>query len=345
MRYPPRPCSEPDRQADHSPFFVIGADRSGTTLLRLYLNAHTRLAIPSESWFLIDLFRAFPPPDKLFAEDVARAVEIVTSHPRYRDGWSVPPATVLERFPGDGAVTTAEFVDTLYRLEVGADDRLEIGAGASVRWGDKTPEYVMHVEALDHCFPRAQFVHIVRDGRDVFLSLANRRWSDRGWSPHEVGRYWSRVVRAAAEAEARLGPDRFLRVRYEDLVLDTQGTLERVCAYLGVSFEPAMLDAHQGADAIKTALERERHVHDRLGRAPRRADVERWRHEGAPWRRALVESLIGRELGAYGYPDVPPGWRRIVLRPAAAAHFAWTRRARPFARRVTRGLRRRVLRR
>lgn len=329
-----RPPNEPERSGNPAPFFVIGADRSGTTLLRLYLNAHVRLAIPSESWFLIDLFRAFPPPATLSREDVERAVQIVTSHPRYRDGWSVPPSAILERIPDDGAVTTADFVDTLYRLEVGSD--------TEVRWGDKTPEYVAHVDALDRCFPRAQFVHIVRDGRDVYLSLANRRWRDRGWSPYEISRYWSGAVRAAADAEARLGPQRFLRVHYEDLVLDTRGTLERVCAFLGVSFDPAMLEAHGAADAIQTPRERELGVHDRLGRAPRRADVERWRHEGAPWRRALVESLIGAELRSYGYPDVPPRWRSLMLRPAAVAHFEWTRRVRPFARRVVRGFKRRV---
>jgi hypothetical protein len=338
------PLHEPGGAGDPAPFFVIGADRSGTTLLRLYLNAHSCLAVPSESWFLIDLFRAFPPPASLSVDDVARAVEIVTSHPRYRDGWHVPPATLQDLFRSYGPVSTAAFIDTLYRHEVGANGRVDACAGTRLRWGDKTPEYAMHVDALDRCFPRAQFVHIVRDGRDVFLSLAKRRWSDRGWSPYEVGRYWSRTVRAAAGAEERLGPERFLRVRYEDLVLNTQGTLERVCAFLGVSFESGMLDAHQSAEAIQTARERERRVHDQLGRAPRRSDVERWRSEGAPWQRALVESWIGRELGAYGYPDVPPAWRRIALRPASVAHFAWTRRARPFAQRVARAIGRRATR-
>jgi len=328
---------EPDQAALRDPFFVVGADRSGTTLLRLYLNAHSRLAIPNESWFLIDLFRAFPPPVTLSPQDVARAIEIVTSHPRYQDGWSLRPSALLARFQHAGPVTMGAFVDALYRLETGTSN--------GVRWGDKTPEYVAHVNDLDRCFPRAQFLHIVRDGRDVFLSLEKRRWSDRGWSPYEVGRYWSRAVRAAAVGEARLGPARFLVVRYEDLVLDTGGTLERVCAFLGVPFEPGMLGAHAEADTIQTPRELEKRVHDRLARAPHETDVERWRREGAPWRRALVESMIGRELRFYGYPSVPPGWSRAALRPAAFAQHVWTRRARPFVRRVVRGTRQRLVRR
>src|SRR5690606_30980566 len=109
------------------------------------------------------------PPASLSHDDVARAVEIVTAHPRYRDGWHVPPATLHDLFRSRGLVSTAEFIDTLYRHEIGANGRANAGAGPQVRWGDKTPEYVMHVDALDRCFPRAQFVHIVRDGRDVFL--------------------------------------------------------------------------------------------------------------------------------------------------------------------------------
>lgn len=326
----------PDVDAVHPPFFVVGADRSGTTLLRLYLNAHPGLAIPSESWFLIDLFRAFPDPTPLAPDEVMRGIEIVTGHRRYRDGWHVPAATLRERLAAAAPLTPAAFVDALFRLEVGAD--------ASVRWGDKTPEYVAHVAAIERHFPRAQFVHIVRDGRDVFLSLSQRRWKDRGWSPYEVGRYWSAAVADAAVAEARLGPERFLRVRYEDLVLDTETTLESVCAFLGVAFDAAMLAAHQHADEIQTASERAQRVHDKLGRAPRDSDVARWRREGQPWARALAVAHMAPQLHAYGYPDVPPSWRAALLRPVSAAHFAWTRRAAPFARRAQQGVRRRLSR-
>lgn len=327
----------PEGDAIRPPFFVVGADRSGTTLLRLYLNAHPHLAIPSESWFLIDLFRAFPDPMPLAPDDVERTIAIVTGHRRYRDGWHVPAAALRERLRAAAPPTPATFVDTLFRLEV--------GAAKSVRWGDKTPEYVSHVAAIEQHFPRAQFVHIVRDGRDVFLSLSQRRWKDRGWSPFEIGRYWSAAVKDAAAAEARLGPERFLRVRYEDLVLDTEATLEGVCAFLGVPFEPVMLAAHQHAEEIQTASERAQRVHDKLGRAPRDSDVARWRREGPPWARALAVAHMALLLRAYGYPDVPPAWRAALLRPVSAAHFAWTRRAVPFARRVQQGVRRRLARR
>lgn len=329
-----RPLDGPEhdlgRSGDSAPFFVVGADRSGTTLLRLYLNAHSALAVPNESWFLIDLFRAFSPTAALSSNDVVRAIEIVTSHPRYVDGWSVAASELRTRLEANGIVTTAEFIDTLYRLQT--HDR------PGTRWGDKTPEYVAHVDDLHRCFPRAQFVHIVRDGRDVYLSLEKRRWSDRGWTPYEVGRYWSRAVRNAASGEARLGAARFLTVRYEDLVVDTRGTLKRVCAFLAITFEPGMLEAHSHADAIQTPREREKQVHDRLGRAPRNTDVERWRSEGASWRRALVESMIAPELRRYGYPEAPAAWRSLALRPVAFGHYAWTRRGRPFLRRVLRGV-------
>jgi hypothetical protein len=324
--------------AEKGPFFIVGSDRSGTTLLRLYLTASARLAIPSESWFLIDLFAAFArttgfePGQVLDAAGLEQAIAIVMTHPRFRDGWHVDPDALRTRLAGEGTLTVPVFIDALYRLETSLPD--------GARWGDKTPEYALHIADLNRAFPQAQFIHIVRDGRDVYLSLASRRWRDRGHTPYELGRYWTRAVTAAGAAGAWLGPQRYLLVRYEDLVLDTRSTLERVTAFLGVEFEEAMLDAHQGAAAIVTPSESSAGVHDKLSRAPRTTDVARWRESPRSLGVVLASGVMAEQLGTYGYPDPPRAPVALITRNLAAYHHLWQRYAAPRLRRLRARVRR-----
>lgn len=325
------PAPAPSVAADtagRAPFFIVGADRSGTTLLRLYLNAHSRLAVPSESWFLIDLLAAFGPRALLRGADLDRAVSIVTQHQRFRDGWHVDGPALRALLAAAEPLTLAGFCDRLYRLETGSAD--------DVAWGDKTPEYVEHLGDLGHCFPDGRFIHLIRDGRDVYLSLARRRWSDRGYTPHELGRYWSRCVRAAADARSRLEPGRFLQVRYEDLVLDTVPTLQRITAFLGVAFEPRMLRAHGDAERVITARESAARVHEKLFRAPRPDDVERWRRVRRDPYLRLGSGVMAKELRRAGYRDAPAALAATALRTAALSDHLWRRRLRPRLRRLAR---------
>ena len=322
------------------PFFVVGSDRSGTTLLRLYLDAHSRLAIPSESWFLIDLFAAFPdgrtpgaphdpepgPRRVLDADDLERALAIVTEHRRFRDGWRLSPDAVREYLAGVAAPTLADFIDALYRLETG----LPPGG----RWGDKTPEYALHMGAIDQVFPRSQFVHIVRDGRDVYLSLASRRWRDRGHTPYELGRYWSQTVSAAGAAGERLGRERYMLVRYEDLVLDTRATLVRVTDFLGFQFEEDMLAAHGEAAKVVTPRESAAGVHEKLFRAPRSTDVARWRESSRQPGVILAAGVMREQLRAYRYPDPPTAATAFITRSLAAYHHVVQRYLVPRVRRT-----------
>lgn len=312
------------------PFFVVGADRSGTTLLRLYLDANSNLAIPSESWFLIDLLERFGPRGVLDADGVSEALAIVSAHPRFVDGWHVDLARLRRDLRPNAPLRLAELVDALFRAETHAP--------AEVTWGDKTPEYVGHLPALASCFPGARFVNIVRDGRDVYLSLATRRWSDRGYTPYELGRYWSSCVAAAREAGRELG-ERYLEVRYEDLVLETPSVLQRVCDFLGVTFEEAMLAAHDRASLLMTTSEREAGVHDKLSRPPRPSDVGRWRdvRTGLSSLR-LAAGVMAGQLSLAGYRDAPPPLPSAALRGLAAGDHFYRRRLRPRLRRIARRL-------
>ncbi|MEC8191127.1 MAG: sulfotransferase [Myxococcota bacterium] len=125
------------------------------------------------------------------------------------------------------------------------------GATASTRLRsvETTPHTLLHMESLATIFPRARFVHVVRDGRDVVGSLLQRDWMDpttgeKVWccqSPKAAAEYWVHVVDAIREQGARL-PGRYLEVSYEDLIAQPEASMRRVLAFLGETWEPAVLD-------------------------------------------------------------------------------------------------------
>jgi hypothetical protein len=269
-----------------APVFVVGAGRSGTTLLRLMLNAHPQIAIPSESHFLVPLLRAFPPGTDLAGADLERAVEVVASSAEWRRDFA-HSETELRAAVGPGPIDVARFVDRVFRLEVGPEP---------ARWGDKTPAYLEWVDTLLELFPAAHVVAIVRDPRDVYLSLLPLDWFGR--TTWELGRYIARNGRFVERSRRRHPPERFHVVRYEDLVLQTDATLRDVCAFLGVPFVEAMADFHERAEENVRPWELEQRLHTKLLRPPTRADVGRWRREGPRREHEEIERTVDdRSLG------------------------------------------------
>ena len=112
-------------------------------------------------------------------------------------------------------------------------------AAGKPRWGDKTPGYVTAMELIQGALPEARFVHVIRDGRDVAVSLAGVAWGPEDAAG--AAKLWSRRIRIARRQAARLAPGTYTEVRYEELVSDPRGVLGRLCGILELPFSEEML--------------------------------------------------------------------------------------------------------
>ncbi len=301
--------------AERRPVFLVGADRSGTTLLRLVVNAHSEFASPAETWFLIDLIEMFPNGIEPDRQD--EAISHVTGLRRWKN-FAVDPARLAEPLR-NRRVSVAEFFDHFMTLEIE-------GSGKE-RWVDKTPEYVLHVEAIARIFPTAQFVAISRDGRDVFHSLQPRRW--RGRTARRIGRYWARCIDSSVAASRALPADRWLWIRYEDLVRDLPGTAHRLCEFLEVPYQAEMTSFHESARDAITEQARQRGFHDKLMRPPSPDDVFKWKQSRSPFSEWMFEAVTAPQLAAADYEvrlAAPLAW---LLRGVAFVedfiHHGWVR--------------------
>src|SRR5918992_1143853 len=148
-----------------NPFvFVVGCERSGTTLLRAMLDSHPELAIPPESHFLTKVMRK-PYNRESF-------LTMLSEHRRFAR-WELSIEDVSEALDRSHVADNAAAVRALYSTYARITEKR--------RWGDKTPEYVRNIQGLSSFLPEARFVHLIRDGRDVTLS-----WLDVPLGPANV---------------------------------------------------------------------------------------------------------------------------------------------------------------
>ena len=281
------------RPVTAAPFFVVGCARSGTTLLRLMLDSHPRLAVPPESHFIPRL----APSDLNRPFDVERILE----HPQVRL-WDVDGDDVRATAAELHATTYAQQVDALFTTYARSEGKL--------RWADKTPGYVEHLPQLAALFPTARFVHLIRDGREVATSLAEWPWGPA--SPIAGAFWWRRKVRAGRRAGALLGPERYLELRLEDLVHDPEGELRRLCAFISEEFDAAMLDYPRTAEEWMRRPQETymAFTHPHLTKPPT-AGLRDWRRGLSGSDQEAIEAACAPLLRELGYATTTT--RRVAL--------------------------------
>ncbi|MGM0740503.1 MAG: sulfotransferase family protein [Pseudomonadota bacterium] len=246
------------------PVLVFGALRSGTTVFRLMLNAHPLLNNPGEVDFLFDCLRRDPGRADGWRYDL----KALSENRIFRaSGLRIPPGR-------DGLDLLADFL-TQYRERNPACLTLNIHR---------------NIDRALEVLPGAPVIHVLRDPRDVARSCIGMGWA--GTLFHGV-QQWIFTETEWDEARARLADGQALELTYEALIADTPGCLGRICDFLGVDFDEAMLSYHK----------------DTTYGAPDPALIAQWKRKSSPHEVALVEGRVAAMMRARGYE------------PAGAPHY------------------------
>ena len=266
------------------PLILLGVSRSGTTLLRVILDRSPGVAIPDESFFVPLLARRHGGPI-----DAERFLDDVSRIPTVRD-WGVSVADLAGRVRS--GMLTGEAITAIYEAYA--------GAAGKPRWGDKTPMYMRHLALLEELFPDAQYVHLIRDGRDAALSFLQmpegtftRTWAHPR-TPAQFACLWRREVGDARVLGRRVGEARYHQVRYEELVVDPESVVRGICVFAEIPFEPTMLD-YVGAVDVSEKPHQQRLL------TPPTSGVRSWRRDMSAEDAAAFESIAGDLLAELGY--------------------------------------------
>jgi len=233
-----------------APFFIVGSERSGTTLLMAILGNHSRLAVPEVAWYY-PRFRAYLHTFGNLAERGnfrTLVAEMIFHLKTPFFGLPLDPATIVEELVAETvAPTFAEAYRVIlerYAKEV-----------SKPRWGEKTPHNLFYVREILEDFPDAKILHVARDGRDIAVEQLRSAFGPR--NVYAAARIWRRTQEEAARLRKELPKGAWLDVRYEELVSRPEPLLREVVRFLGEEYEPALLDFYQGTIARRRAETRD----------------------------------------------------------------------------------------
>jgi hypothetical protein len=294
----------------HPAPFVVGVGRSGTTLLRMMLDAHPHLAMPPETHFVPQFIQR---SGRLRFNPRIAVRQLTTDENRRWNDFGLDAEELQAELEALDPFNTADALRAFYGLYAKRHDK--------DRWGDKTPDYVRKMKKIQNTLPEARFIHVIRDGRDAGLSH-NARIAKRGKDPvkpREMARRWrKRIIKSRIDADE---VEHYIEVRYEDLITDTESVLRRVCEHVELDYDPVMLTYHERAEErlqemagalpahkgrpVREAGERVA-AHEMTTKPPSEDRVDVWKREMSEAENAEFEEAAGYILDELGYETTTP---------------------------------------
>ncbi len=226
------------------PVQIIGTQRSGSNLLRLLLNQFPGVTAPHPPHILqrfVPLLANYEDPDyqgnfyKLI-DDVATLVEL---NP-------VPWHISFDREEIMRRCETKSLYEIFRRIYERKAEQEKAGI-----WVCKSMTNVNYLNELERFDPKPKYIHLIRDGRDVSCSFQNAIVGDK--HIYNLAKYWKKEQDACLNIVDRVDGDRIIRIRYENLISRPEEEMNKVAAFLGVSFTKEIFDFYKSSESIETA--------------------------------------------------------------------------------------------
>ncbi|MEQ5791021.1 sulfotransferase [Muricauda sp. NFXS6] len=275
------------------PFFIIGCGRSGNTLLRSMLVTGKEVVIPPESYVWPRLIRRFWPMSFLRWEILCSWV-IGEFEAHKFDTWEVNLYKAHEKARGlpKNRRTLSNILHVIYSTYAEEKNQKDI------RWGDKTPINTIYIDKLYKIFPNAQFIHIVRDPRDVVCSYVKAGLYDNIWDALD---FWIESNKKAVKLETLLGKDQYFQVKYEKLVEFPEDELKKICTFLNINYSTKLLDFWKYSDNLGDVKRRKHHVN--IGNPLNTDSIGKWKTVLNQEEKEIIETKAASEMRLFGYLD------------------------------------------
>ena len=266
--------------------FIGGCPRSGTTFLGNVLGLHSHCVATPESNFVIDVFNDLQPIADQSADAIRKAIE---DHWRYKT-WALHADWDRAQAAGDYRALIFELADQYGTKILKKDGRI---------WVDHNPTNLRDSKRMEEIFPGSKYIHIIRDGRGVAKSIIPLNW---GPSAVETAAYWwMAFVSAGVVAEMNFGAHA-LRVKYEELLLNFEKEVRRICDFCEIQFEKEMLSQERGFVLPGYSDD----IHTLVGKAPNTDRIDDWKTYFSDKDIAAFENMGGGLLDQLGYTRVFP---------------------------------------
>jgi sulfotransferase family protein len=304
--------------------FIVGCPRSGTTLLRHMVDAHPQIAITPEAHWIPLWFEegtGLTSGGMITPELIARLLD----HPKFAL-FRLDREEVIA-LAGDGhSMSYAALVTAIHDLYG------KIRSKAIV--GNKTPDSARRMQTLHALWPEARFVHLIRDGRDVALSLMawprvtqKRPGTLPTWEEDPVSTaalWWELNVRRGRQDGKLLASGLYYELRYESLIANPGEECANLCAFLGLPYDDAMLRFYENRPRKRLSA--------RSDWQPITSGLRNWRTQMPAENVERFEAVVGGLLDELVYPRAFPSVRPEVMehsckiRELLTQHSLWPAR-------------------
>ncbi|MFP1880291.1 sulfotransferase family protein [Lonsdalea quercina] len=294
-----------------APVLLGGENRSGTTLQSIILDAHPDLVVAPEIDFLepLDLGPHILEAARLLSANDPRVLGpgTETEDPFWFDGAHFVKQCQRSGVPNDDLIELVKaamaerksdlsrFVDRCYLIEKIGAYRLRKYGG--LFWGQKLQRKIARIDDFARIWPEARFIHIVRDGRDLFASHLKSvpKWGYK--TPSEMARGWVEIVSRPVTVAPQ---GRYLEIRYEDLVTSPAEVIKRMTDFIGVEWSDQVL-AHHEVSHVLFENPWDHPAAEAAAKAISTSPVGRYQRDLSERQIAEFEAVAGPQLKRLGY--------------------------------------------
>lgn len=276
---------------DVAPFFIVGAGRSGTTLLRRMLVASGQVHIPPETYVLSQVIEHYRRNAYLdWPTLVNQCMALFELHPEFHTFQITlrPLLPALHALPEDER-RLARILDMFYRFHA-----RQTGVDCE-RWGDKTPINTFALDDIYAVFPKARFIHLLRDGVDVVSSFM-----DTGLMPRleDAASHWKASIRAVNRFALK-HPKQCLELRYECLISNTVEEIKNICEFLNLDYKETMIESLEHTQSMGDMQNYAHYKHANEGVTPKH--IGKGRKSLSQEERLALQVALGSLLRELGY--------------------------------------------
>ncbi len=276
-------------------FFIVGRERSGTSLLRSLFDAHENVSIPLECRFIIDLYKKFHKKKNWSISDLMEFYKNVTEQPAF-NLYNIDYAELKKNLLSlEGKNEYSTICKAVYFTYRSWNKKKEI-----LLLGDKNPSYSLHLKTLIKLFPEAKFIHIIRDYRDNIYSMCKVNFESHNVSSLAYRwKYYNLLI----DKSKALYPELFYTLRYEDLVENPPFFMSQICDFTGIDYKPEMLEFYKSRDEVMSIYPEElvNMSQKSLFNPINKSSVNTWMQKLSPFKLKIAESICGDYAKKYDY--------------------------------------------
>jgi protein-tyrosine sulfotransferase len=276
------------------PLFIISSGRSGTTLMRSMLAASGEIAIPAETQIIHILAAKFPILFGLGWKELSHAIIADFESTSNFSLWETnlaPAYKRTEEIPTKER-SLARIIDEVFKTYTSEK------FPEAKQWGDQSPIHTFSLPYIQKVFPKARYIHMLRDGRDVISSYMIKRNTNQSHDLNEAIYRWKTSIKRTKELKKSIPSNRYLEVRYEDLVRQPEEELRRVSQFLGIEYTSKMLDYWK----MPTTIENKYYsFHANLGKPVFPSSIGKWKERLSEEQQVFILKNITPELKSLGY--------------------------------------------